>query len=400
MRSIYDGRLWHSSNNRNTSRRTALLLQYVAADQPMRMPDIGSAEWPFHFTERKLPALVVSGHADNGANWLVPAPELHARSAVTTIVQPLTLPLDFGANVPHRSFPFFDGPTKSLERVESHASVLAPGHVPHPPHVHDEEELLICLDGEAELVIADLHENQIPQLQHLKPGDFVYYPAYQRHTIRSGGSGPVSYLMFKWQSPPIVTAEPLATGIWRGAGNGGGAEATTPFHARSLFERPTAYLDKLRAHVSDLQPGGGYDPHVDDYNVAIVLLTGKVETIGCIVEPFGVIYYAAGEPHGMRNVGDEPARYLVFEFHAPKRDMAKVELRAAAPRVAASPEQVAVPRAEPAADLDLSVAAGSRAPMRPLRAINAWFWSDRRPRTHVIEYSLLLYRGLRRRLGR
>lgn len=29
-----------------------------------------------------------------------------------------------------------------------------------------------------------------------------------------------------------------------------------------------------------------------------------------------VIYYQAGEPHGMRNVGRQPARYLVFEFHA------------------------------------------------------------------------------------
>ena len=68
----YDGRLWHSTNNRGPFRRTSLLLQYAAADQPMRIPDFGSSEWPFQFTERKPPALVVSGQADNGANWLVP----------------------------------------------------------------------------------------------------------------------------------------------------------------------------------------------------------------------------------------------------------------------------------------------------------------------------------------
>ena len=30
--------------------------------------------------------------------------------------------------------------------------------------------------------------------------------------------------------------------------------------------------------------------------------------------PNGVIFYAAGEMHGMRNVGEAQARYLVFEF--------------------------------------------------------------------------------------
>jgi hypothetical protein len=30
-----------------------------------------------------------------------------------------------------------------------------------------------------------------------------------------------------------------------------------------------------------------------------------------------VIYYSADELHGMSNIGEEPARYLVFEFHPP-----------------------------------------------------------------------------------
>ncbi len=40
-----------------------------------------------------------------------------------------------------------------------------------------------------------------------------------------------------------------------------------------------------------------------------------METLGEQVGPNGVIFYAAGEPHGMKNVGDGPAVYLVFEFH-------------------------------------------------------------------------------------
>ena len=82
-----------------------------------------------------------------------------------------------------------------------------------------------------------------------------------------------------------------------------------------LFEAPTGYLDKLHAHVTDLQVGAGYPAHIDEHDVAIVVFAGTVETLGKRVGPGGTIFYAAGEPHGMGNVGDEPARYLVFEFH-------------------------------------------------------------------------------------
>jgi hypothetical protein len=64
-------------------------------------------------------------------------------------------------------------------------------------------------------------------------------------------------------------------------------------------------------------PGAGYEPHVDAYDVAIFVVSGKVETLGQVVEPNSVIFYSAGEPHGMKNVGQEPAKYLVFEMHGP-----------------------------------------------------------------------------------
>jgi quercetin dioxygenase-like cupin family protein len=85
-----------------------------------------------------------------------------------------------------------------------------------------------------------------------------------------------------------------------------------------LFESQTAYLGKLHAHVTDLQPGVGYAPHKDRHDVAILVFSGQVETLGQRVGPGGSIYYAAGEPHGLRNIGDTPARYLVFEFHGPR----------------------------------------------------------------------------------
>jgi hypothetical protein len=82
-----------------------------------------------------------------------------------------------------------------------------------------------------------------------------------------------------------------------------------------IFASLTRYLRKLHCHVSTLSPGGGYPPHVDAYDVAILVLSGTVETLGRRVGPHGIIFYSAGEPHGMQNVGDSPASYLVFEFH-------------------------------------------------------------------------------------
>jgi hypothetical protein len=38
------------------------------------------------------------------------------------------------------------------------------------------------------------------------------------------------------------------------------------------------------------------------------------------VGPNGVIFYAAGEMHGMRNIGEAPARYPVFELRPPYED--------------------------------------------------------------------------------
>ena len=97
---------------------------------------------------------------------------------------------------------------------------------------------------------------------------------------------------------------------------------------RLLFESPTVHLGKLHAHITDLQPGAGYPPHADAYDVAIVVLSGQVETLRPKIEPFSVIYYSAGETHGMKNVGDTVARYLVFEFHGRPVDQGPTENKA------------------------------------------------------------------------
>jgi quercetin dioxygenase-like cupin family protein len=223
-----------------------------------------------------------------------------------------------------RPYPLFSGRTLTHDDMACHYSLLSPGHSPHPPHTHVEEEILIVLTGEADILIADGPQPDGARVERLRPGSFVYYPAYQHHTIRNCPESPVAYLMFKWRTESKKPQHVLGTTFYHfdGENRPGRAEGFAP---RLLFESPTAHLGKLHAHITDLQPGAGYPPHADSYDVAIVVLSGQVETLGQRVEPFSVIYYSAGEMHGMKNVGDTVARYLVFEFHGRPVEQALTE---------------------------------------------------------------------------
>ena len=323
---LFDGRLWHGSHNTGRHRRrVALLLQYAAAGRPVRIPDLSQLDWPFRFQATpRPPVIVVAGSDRSDANRLVPPPSPRAQvlPMVTTAIHQFTLPVSHPTQA-WEMFPAFRGATATLVEMSCHASVLsAGGHSPHPPHAHREEEILIPLTGDVEVLIATDAADPAPRVERLSPHSFAYYPAGQFHTIRNPGTGGVGYLMFKWYGSPSagsVSPTPLPTSFRRFQDALRGAP-TAPFHTQRLFEGPTGYLRRLHAHLTTLQPGAGYAPHVDAYDVAIVPLSGTLETLGQRVEPLGVIFYGAGRPHGMRNAGQDAARYLVFEFHAAADD--------------------------------------------------------------------------------
>jgi mannose-6-phosphate isomerase-like protein (cupin superfamily) len=309
---LFDGRLWHGSHNAGDRPRAALLLQYAAAGTRVVIPDFNHMEWPFRFTSAEPPCVMVSG---SSKNYNVTPPP----SACPPDAAPLCSQVLPGSGFHESSdgwipYHLFQGPTPLLTEMESHVSVLSPGHSPHSPHCHVQEEILIVLSGEAEILIAEGPDPGGARVECLGPGSFVYYPAYQYHTIRNTSEAPVTYLMYKWQAGPAEVNNPMQTKVFD-IGGLSPAPLSQPMSMPVLFEAPTGYLHKLHAHVTDLQIGASYPAHVDEHDVAIVVFTGTVETLGRTVGPGGTIFYAAGEPHGMRNVGKEPARYLVFEFH-------------------------------------------------------------------------------------
>ena len=99
-----------------------------------------------------------------------------------------------------KPYPIFSGSTRCLDEFSSHMSILSPEITPHEPHSHQEEELLIMLSGEADIVRPDKEIANIETREIIRPGSFVYYPAFQPHTIHNVSKKPATYLMFKWQT--------------------------------------------------------------------------------------------------------------------------------------------------------------------------------------------------------
>lgn len=319
---LFDGRIWHGSHNMRTEgRRIALLLQYAVAGKQVRRPDSKHFEWPFQFDGQPPPVVVVSGKADASRNYVVRAPEPNSasRNRAGTVCKALEFPLAEDRKTGWKPYKIFHGATPNTQCMSAHVSVLSPGFSPHPPHAHVEEEILVVLDGEAEILIGDSPDPETARVERVPAGAFSYYPAYQHHTIRNAGARPVTYLMFKWRGAPAEIERQAKAGILRFSNilMAPGPMPAKGYRTEKFFEHPTGYLRRLQAHVTAMEKGAGYAPHADAHDVAIIVLSGRVAAAGTTLGPNGVFYFPAGEMHGMECIGDGPARYLVFEFHSP-----------------------------------------------------------------------------------
>ena len=322
---LFHGRMWHGTRNtRAGAPRSALLLQYAAADTPVHILDSTRLEWPFAFLETpRPPVLAVSGTIDERTNRVVPDPQPEA-AALAGGAFPLAMPLPLPTGRSWQPHPTFSGRTPNLPLVTAHASVLAAGHQPHPPHSHLEEEILVVLDGTAELTVAAAEDDPSPRTLRASRGDFAYYPAYQHHTIRNVGDRPLTYFMVKWQGPPAAVERTLPVRFEADPGLGQQVAGGPSLSADLLFEDATHFLGKLHAHRTTILPGGGYAAHADAHDIVIVVLSGRLHTLGLEVGPDTILLHGGGEVHGIGNPGPEPARYLVFEFHTPDAGAAPV----------------------------------------------------------------------------
>jgi quercetin dioxygenase-like cupin family protein len=88
---------------------------------------------------------------------------------------------------------------------------------------------------------------------------------------------------------------------------------------RSVFDAPTPTLANFECHITTLNPGES--PHPSHRHADEELMIVKEGTLAAfqgdqtnIVTTGGIIFEAANELHGLRNIGTNPATYFVFKF--------------------------------------------------------------------------------------
>jgi hypothetical protein len=230
--------------------------------------------------------------------------------------QPLTFPLQLGSES-RLSHSIYLGATPNLAWLDCHYTVLAEGRTPHPPHVHDDEEMIIPLVGDVDILRAASSDSTDTRDERIGFGRLVYHESRLPHTIRAAGPGPSAYLVLRWSAPAISgTLDGAVPAQSYDFGRAPGAElAETQGQSKTLiFEGPTRLLSRLHVHTTIARLGAGSAPHRDPHDVAVVVLEGAVETTSGRVEAPGIIFHPAGRTHFLRSVGARPARYLAIEF--------------------------------------------------------------------------------------
>lgn len=208
----------------------------------------------------------------------------------------------------------FRGALGGFPILTAHVSLLGRGEIPHPPHQHAEQELLVVLSGEITILTTDKPEGAVTESRGLGRGSFVYHSAWRWHTLQNTGAGLASYFVFKWRTAVSSTPDSSPSSFIFESCT---LDKHQPAASGALKLYPIANLrpdGRVRAHWSILESNRGYAPHRDSYDVLMVLLSGSVETFHNNIAAPAVIFCAANVPHGLRNSGARPAEYLVFEF--------------------------------------------------------------------------------------
>ncbi|WP_179116839.1 cupin domain-containing protein [Solemya velum gill symbiont] len=304
---FFDGRLWHGTFNHNRLPRRTLLLQYGKRGIPIRFAK-DYMSYPFVYNDGHAstpPVMPVQGKPDPLVNHNVLEKNGQLTyTAASIAVQP---ELANKKQLNWAAFPYFNTPTRIFRKFSCHASELLPGCMPHMPHDHDDEEILLVLSGTATIFINEPGKGALRAYPSLA-GDFFYYPSGQTHTIYNGSEEPIQYLMFRWSARAAQSRPAKTVGYKKSFYDAG--------NNRLSVNHQSSGLKHLHMHFTRLQPGQSFKRHVDQYDTAIIVLEGELSVLNQRLGRGGVFFIRAGELHNTHNEGTEPCAYLVFEFHA------------------------------------------------------------------------------------
>jgi len=86
---------------------------------------------------------------------------------------------------------FFDRQTAMLNRFDIHVTTLNPNNKSHDPHTHKNEEIILMLQGNAEMQIGTDHEKA-------NSGDVVFLGSNVLHNLTNIGTVPCIYYAIQW----------------------------------------------------------------------------------------------------------------------------------------------------------------------------------------------------------
>jgi quercetin dioxygenase-like cupin family protein len=121
-------------------------------------------------------------------------------------------------------------------------------------------------------------------------------------TLAQSGKAVMQSAVFDWSN---IAAKPTKTGA-----------------RREFFDAPTATLDQLECHVTTINPGEApHAPHQHPDEELIIIKEGTLEAMqNGVTKQAGagsIIFEAANQFHGLRNVGKTPATYYVIKWFSP-----------------------------------------------------------------------------------
>lgn len=88
---------------------------------------------------------------------------------------------------------YFEGSTDQLKLLVAGSVVLNPGATPHPPHKHEEEEIMLITEGTGIIGVKGKDKK-------VGPGTMMYCAANQLHDIRNTGKTPLTFYYYKWKA--------------------------------------------------------------------------------------------------------------------------------------------------------------------------------------------------------
>jgi hypothetical protein len=85
---------------------------------------------------------------------------------------------------------YFDGPTEQLRALTVGSLALKAGMVPHPPHQHPEEEIILVTEGTGVITV---ESKPYP----VAAGSMMYCSGQRLHGITAGSHG-LTFYFYKW----------------------------------------------------------------------------------------------------------------------------------------------------------------------------------------------------------